>query len=148
MESLGWSFPFAWAVARFGCYLAHDHPGIPTSSWLGVQYPGGARYDLGLFDCFLAMAIGVAFARLDRLPRPRGFFITTFLLVYGPARLLLDNLRIEGRVAGLMSGQWGALVAIALGIFLLWQMRVRPAPARVPSRNVEHKWQMEYLAGD
>ncbi len=44
--------PFAWWIGRVGCYLVHDHPGVRTNSWLGVPYPGGARYDLGLLEEF------------------------------------------------------------------------------------------------
>jgi phosphatidylglycerol:prolipoprotein diacylglycerol transferase len=116
LEAVAWSFPFAWAVARFGCYLAHDHPGIHTASWLAVRYPDGARYDLGLFDCFLALAVGGMFLWLDRRPRARGFYFLTFMFLYGPARLLLDNLRIEERFFGLTAGQYGALVMLAVAL--------------------------------
>jgi phosphatidylglycerol:prolipoprotein diacylglycerol transferase len=122
VDALGFAFPFAWAVARFGCYLAHDHPGIRTTHWLGVQYPGGARFDLGLIDCFVALAIGALFLLFDRRPRATGFFVTAFLLLYGPARLFLDVLRIEDRWLGLTSGQYGALVATVLGGALITRL--------------------------
>src|SRR5690606_7932138 len=35
---------------RMGCFLAHDHPGIHTEFFLGVQYPDGGRHDLGLYE--------------------------------------------------------------------------------------------------
>ncbi len=125
LDSLAYAFPFAWAVARFGCFLAHDHPGIHTTSWLAVAYPDGPRYDLGLFDCFLALAIGAAFLILDRraAERPPAFFLLTFLLAYSPARLVLDLLRDEERFLGLTTGQLGALVSIAISLLLLRHLR-------------------------
>jgi len=136
LELVAFCFPFAWTVARFGCYLAHDHPGIPTASWLTVQYPGGARYDLGLLDCFLALSIGCTFLLLDRRPRARGFYFALFLLLYGPARLLLDNLRVEDRFGGVTAGQYGALAATLLGLFLLWRLLARPRT--MPARGARH----------
>ena len=32
-----YAVPFAWWIGRVGCYLVHDHPGIRTTSWLGVR---------------------------------------------------------------------------------------------------------------
>jgi phosphatidylglycerol:prolipoprotein diacylglycerol transferase len=118
LDALAYSFPFGWAIARFGCYLAHDHPGIRTSSWLAVQYPGGPRFDLGLMDCFLAIAIAILFLNLDRRNRIPGFFFVAFLGLYGPARLLLDELRVEDRWLGLASGQYGAIIVTATALFL------------------------------
>jgi phosphatidylglycerol:prolipoprotein diacylglycerol transferase len=135
LDAVAWSFPFAWAVARFGCYLAHDHPGIHTTSALAVQYPGGARYDLGLFDCFVAVSLGVLFLWLDQQPRPRGFYFLSFMFLYGPARLLLDHLRVEERFLGLTSGQYGALVMIAVAL-AVWRRprRTAEAPAQTTQR--------------
>ena len=44
--------PFGCVLARLGCALAHDHPGLRSHGWLAVRYPGGSRYDLGLLDLF------------------------------------------------------------------------------------------------
>ncbi len=138
LDSLAYAFPFAWAVARFGCFLAHDHPGLHTTSWLAVAYPDGPRHDLGLFDCFLALAIGVAFLILDRgaAARPPAFYLLTFLLVYSPARLLLDLLRIEEKFLGLTSGQHGALASIAVALLVLRRLR-KPLPEQsVVAKNL------------
>lgn len=133
LEAVAFAFPFAWSVARFGCYLAHDHPGIRTASWLAVRYPDGPRYDLGLLDCFLGLALAGLFLYLDQRPRPRGFYLITFLLLYGPARLLLDNLRVEERFLGLTSGQHGALVAIFVALATLRVMKRQSPAAAIPT---------------
>ena len=119
LDIVAFAFTFAWSIARAGCSLAHDHPGIHTTSWLAVRYPDGPRYDLGLFDCFLPLLLAGLFLFLDRRRRPRGFYFVLFMLLYGSARLLLDTLRDEERFLGLTSGQYGALAAVLLGLFAL-----------------------------
>jgi phosphatidylglycerol:prolipoprotein diacylglycerol transferase len=100
-----------------GCYLVHDHPGIRTSSWLGVRYPGGARYDLGLLEIFFLLALGVAFLILGKEARPRGFFRAVLFLSYGTFRLLEDRVTIAPhRYFGWSVDQIAAAVMIALGL--------------------------------
>lgn len=140
LDALAFAFPFGWAIARFGCYLAHDHPGVHTSTWFGVQYPGGARFDLGLMDCLFSLVAACAFLLLSRRKRPLGFYFTTFLLAYGGARLLLDNLRIEGRTLGLTAGQFGALLTILLAVVAVWRVRrftagSAPTPSHLTARQ-------------
>ena len=36
-------FPYAWVLGRMNCAVMHDHPGIRTTSWIGVRYPDGVR---------------------------------------------------------------------------------------------------------
>jgi phosphatidylglycerol:prolipoprotein diacylglycerol transferase len=126
-DAVALAFPFAWALARVGCYLAHDHPGIATTSWLGVRHPEGTRFDLGLLEVFLALALGGLFLLLRRRERAPGFYLAALLLIYGPARLLLDTLRVEDRWLGLTGGQYGALAAILLGLLVLQRLRRHPA---------------------
>jgi phosphatidylglycerol:prolipoprotein diacylglycerol transferase len=66
------------------------------------------------------------FVALDKKPRRPGFLMGVFVLAYGPTRFLLDFLRARGpsgdaRYFGLTPGQYGALVLIALGIWLIAQ---------------------------
>jgi phosphatidylglycerol:prolipoprotein diacylglycerol transferase len=131
LDALAFVFPFAWIWGRAHCAWVHDHPGIPTESWLGVAYPGGARFDLGLLEVlFLAFVIS-AFLWLDRQPRAMGFYLGAFLLSYGLFRLLLDNLHERViRHAGLSPDQWGSAVLLALGIFMIWSIRRRGKHAK------------------
>ena len=63
-----------WAVARIGCFLVHDHPGVRTDFPLAVDFPvrmyGGPRHDLGLYDMFVLTAITALLYFLARY-RPR-----------------------------------------------------------------------------
>jgi phosphatidylglycerol:prolipoprotein diacylglycerol transferase len=130
------ALPFTLAVGRFGCALQHDHLGIASTSAFAVSFPDGApwygpRFDLGLLETLLCLAIGGAFVWLDRA-RPQqlrapGFFAALFFALYGPGRFALDALRVgEARYAGLTPAQWLMLAASLAAI--AWLVRKR-APA-------------------
>lgn len=126
--------PFAWAVGRAGCYLIHDHPGVRTTSWLGVKYPGGTRYDLGLLEMLFLLVLGALFLILDRRVRPNGFYCTTFLLSYGVFRIWLDSLHIDPpRYAGWTVDQIAGAVMVGLGVACIFEMR-RLGHAALPDK--------------
>jgi len=135
--------PFAWWIGRVGCYLVHDHPGIRTSSFLGVEYPGGTRYDLGLLEALFLIALSALFLFLDRKPRPRGFFYVAFLFSYGLFRFLLDRLHVAPPRYGVWTVDQIAstlmLVAAAITVFELIRLeRAQPPnkPCRIPASEV------------
>jgi len=45
-----WGIVAAWIFGRGGCTVAHDHPGQLSDFFLAVQFPGGARHDLGFYE--------------------------------------------------------------------------------------------------
>lgn len=47
-DALAFSLPLGLFIGRLGCFLIHDHPGLRTNFFLGVAYPDGGRFDLGL----------------------------------------------------------------------------------------------------
>jgi phosphatidylglycerol:prolipoprotein diacylglycerol transferase len=124
-----------WAFGRLGCAIAHDHPGILTGFPLAVDYPGGPRHDLGLYD--LALIVGVLLPVLHIVERHRhrpGVKLVALCLVYGPVRFLLDFLRAtdlpgsDPRYLGLTAGQYGSVILAVAGIWLLRRV-LRQAPA-------------------
>lgn len=119
-DALAFVFPFAWIWGRLHCAWVHDHPGIRTRSWIGVAYPGGVRFDLGLIEVvFLVLVIG-AFLWLNRRPRMIGYYLGSFLGVYGLFRLLLDGLHAQViRYGGLSTDQWGSLALLAAAWFVI-----------------------------
>jgi len=129
-------FPFAWILGRAGCAVAHDHPGIPTQGWWAVQYPDGPRFDLGLLEFFYALFLAGLFRWLDRRPRSDGFYLGLFLLLYGPVRFFLDELRVgDARYLGFTPAQVGCVVAVIAGVVVLWKPgggsgRKNAAPSR------------------
>jgi phosphatidylglycerol:prolipoprotein diacylglycerol transferase len=130
VDLVGFAFPFAWIFGRAGCALAHDHVGIPSSSWLAVRFPEGSRFDLGLLEFLYTLAIAALFAVLGRRRWPHPFFLGLFLFLYGPVRFYLDTLRAyDARYLGWTPGQYLAVVATLAGATLL-AVAFRRAPAR------------------
>jgi len=117
--------PFAWMFGRLGCFLAHDHRGFFTTSWIAVNFPEGPRYDLGLIEFLFLIPLALVFYLLDRRPRPVGFFIGLYGVVYGGFRIWLDTLHVEP----LRFGGWAVVVAIGL---LCWAISYRQVRRRQP----------------
>jgi phosphatidylglycerol:prolipoprotein diacylglycerol transferase len=148
LDAIAYAFPFAWAVGRLGCTVAHDHPGVVTSFPLAVSlktaearayimsvYQGAGRlaelppaatlrdlgfHDLGWYEFLYTLLVIVPlFLLFDRKPRRPGFFVAAFLLLYVPVRFILDFLRLsDARYYGLTPGQYAA-AAVFIGA-LLW----------------------------
>lgn len=124
-DAICFAFPFAEAICRLGCFAVHDHVGVRSDFFLAVDFPGGARHDLGLYGALLGAAIGAIFWALRRRSLPEGFFCGLFFLLYAPARFGLDFLRAppaEGgdvRYDGLTPAQWGTIVLAPFGAALM-----------------------------
>ncbi|WP_437611598.1 prolipoprotein diacylglyceryl transferase family protein [Sorangium sp. So ce834] len=134
-DAAAFAFPFGWLLARAACAFAHDHPGRRSASWLAVQYPGGARLDLGLLEWMATpLLAGIVVLASRRAPRP-GAAAGALALAYGILRFGLDFLRADDfgetpdpRWQGLTAAQWVCLGAlIPLGIALL-RLKATPSP--------------------
>ncbi len=116
-QKVAFVLPLGLAISRIGCYLINDHPGIKTmASPLSVAYPDGPRFDLGLllfiFDAML-------FAYLALKPK-KNLYLENFLVIFGIGRFLLDFLRVgEPIYAGLIPSQYGSILMIAIGFYLI-----------------------------
>jgi len=125
------SFPAAWVFGRAGCSVAHDHPGLPSDAWFAVQYPGGGRFDLGLYEMLLTIPLALAFLWLRKKPRPWGFYVGAITIAYAPVRFALDFLRVaepigesgglvaavDPRYAGLTPAQWACFGLLSVGVY-------------------------------
>jgi prolipoprotein diacylglyceryltransferase len=86
-DIVAFATPFAGAIGRMGCTLAHDHRGLPSRAWFAFRFPEGGRYDLGFIDFVFLSVLCVVFVVLDRKPRAAGFFIGVAACSYGAFRL-------------------------------------------------------------
>jgi len=124
-----------WAIARLGCFTAHDHPGVRTDFPLAVAFPDGPRHDLGLYDAILLGALAAVLYLLARRRRPEGLLMGVLAIGYSVPRFFLDFLRardlpfVDGRILGLTPAQYLVVVWTALGIWLLATALRRPEPA-------------------
>ncbi|MDP2305923.1 MAG: prolipoprotein diacylglyceryl transferase [Pseudomonadota bacterium] len=143
-DAIMFGFPFGWFFGRLGCFSVHDHIGRPTDFFLGVQFPGGTRFDLGFLEALVAAAIGATFLLLARKPRVPGTFIAAWGLIYAPARFGLDFLRntdlrgADVRWAGFTPAQWGCVVMFGASLALLAYLHRKGSeqalsPARGPA---------------
>jgi phosphatidylglycerol:prolipoprotein diacylglycerol transferase len=121
------AFPVAWVFGRSGCSVAHDHPGLASNLWIAVKYPGGGRFDLGLYEMLLTIPLALTFLWLRRKPRPWGFYVGAIAIAYAPVRFALDFLRIEEptglnaavdpRYGGLTPAQWACFGLLGMGVY-------------------------------
>jgi phosphatidylglycerol:prolipoprotein diacylglycerol transferase len=133
-DTAGSTFPIGWVFGRMGCTFAHDHPGMRSSAWFAVKYPGGARFDLGLYEMLFTIPLALTFLWLMRKPRPYGLYIGLMCTAYAPTRFAMDFLRAEDihdadpRHLGLTPAQWLCTVLLAGGLYFL--MRAMKAAER------------------
>lgn len=116
--------PFGIGVGRLSCFFIYDHPGTPTSFFLGQQYIDGiVRHNHGLYlslHGFLLAAI-VLLLQTRNPKRPAGTYTAFFLIGYGVGRFILDFWRAtdlpfsDARFFGLTVAQYVALAAVAAG---------------------------------
>lgn len=136
-----------WAVARLGCFTAHDHPGILTSFPLAVAFPDGPRHDLGLYDAIVLGALTLVLYLLARKPRQEGLLMGILAVGYSIPRFFLDFLRardlsfVDGRILGFTPAQYLSVVWLGIGVWLVAQAvaRHRAAPSEegeAPSTEV------------
>ncbi len=111
-----------WGVGRIGCFLIHDHPGTLTSFVLGVKYPDGVRFDLGLMESILSFVLFIVFYLLfKKLIKIRFGLVAAYSTAsYAIARFFLDFLRAKSDFPGgdvryltLTPAQWGMLAILA-----------------------------------
>lgn len=130
-DIIAFAFIPGWAVGRIGCFLVHDHPGSLSDFFLAVNFPHGARHDMGLYESIFSFALAALFFTLDRKKRDEGLFLALLPLLYGIGRFFLDFLRAadladsDARYFSLTPGQWGSIVLVICGLFLLLRLKNR-----------------------
>jgi len=129
LDPLALGTSVGWSIGRFGCFLVHDHPGVKTDFFLAVEFPGGPRHDLGLYDMFVLLGIaGVLYAVKRRHPPP-GTLMGLLAVLYTVPRFFLDFLRasdlsfVDRRYAGLTPGQYTVVLIFGVGVWLIARAR-------------------------
>ena len=111
-DTLIYGFVVGWIFGRAGCSIVHDHPGISSDFLLAVQYPGGSRHDLGLYELLYTICVLVPVSLwVERRGLPPGSQILAFCLLYGLFRFPADFLRLSDTTyLGLTPAQYGSFV--------------------------------------
>jgi phosphatidylglycerol---prolipoprotein diacylglyceryl transferase len=124
-----------WGVARIGCFVVHDHPGILTTFPLAVKnWPGGGvRHDMGLYDALVLFSITAVLYFLARRKILEGRLLAVLAVLYAVCRFLLDFLRAsdvpyaDARYLGLTPAQYFCFGLVA---YAVWRLRLgEPEPA-------------------
>lgn len=125
-----------WAIGRVGCFFIHDHIGRLSNFFLAVDFPAGARFDLGLLESLLAFLVFVVFIFSWKKIIKNGWgkvFIYSFL-AFALFRFGLDFLRAEDiefsdpRYFFLTPMQWGIVCGV-VGL-TIWKIY-----SRISARN-------------
>lgn len=145
MDAAGFAFALALTIGRIACALAHDHPGSVTAFPLAISldspeaqnfiravYDEAGRlsplpsdlaglgfHDLGFYEfLYLAVVVVPVMLLIDRRPGSVGRMLPVFLVLYAPARFLLDFLRVSDvRYGWFTPAQW-IIVAGAFALLL------------------------------
>lgn len=136
----------AFTIGRIACTIVHDHPGSPTTSPLGFDYPlsftdnlGFATamrlHNLALYELLYllpinALVLWLAFRKSKRMPA--GFLAALVGVLYAPVRFFLDYLRLSStdpRYASLTFAQWSSIVAAGVALYVAVKVFRGGAPA-------------------
>jgi phosphatidylglycerol---prolipoprotein diacylglyceryl transferase len=161
-DSLAVGLAPGWILGRFGCTLAHDHPGTSTTFFLAFDSPDrGPIHDLGFYEFLFAIVLTGIVLVVRRRQWPAGAIPAMMAVLYAPVRFLLDFLRVEdtryspvlfflGRAGehrpgsvpwwylDFTPGQWLAVFLLVFGIWLwvhAWRRKVSPFAAGSAGRK-------------
>ncbi len=133
-----------WAIGRIGCFAIHDHPGVKSDFFLATEmknpiqvgdhfeYELAARHDLGLYDGILTLGIVIFILIGLKKPRWHGWIIGWMCVLYSVPRFFLDYLRAtdlivnDTRYMGLTPAQYGSIILLLIGGWILWSRRSQP----------------------
>ncbi|HYX91759.1 MAG TPA: prolipoprotein diacylglyceryl transferase family protein [Myxococcaceae bacterium] len=129
-DALAMALAPAWGVARIGCFLVHDHPGVRTNFFLAVNfppyvYPGGPRHCLGLDEALVLFSLAAILWTLHARGALKGRLLALLAVSYGTIRFFLDFLRardlpyIDARYFGLTPAQYIVIAVVAWGVYAL-----------------------------
>jgi phosphatidylglycerol---prolipoprotein diacylglyceryl transferase len=129
LDAFAFAFPFGWTLVRTGCFLAHDHIGVRTASPLGVRFPDGTRFDLGLLEALLALMAIVGVVLYSRRPKLPGQMFGFLLLMAGTARI---SIAAVSESSPTFTTCFGGVVLALLGGAILASRRAAERPPKTP----------------
>ena len=126
-----------YAIGRIGCLLSGDGDyGTPTSLPWCMSFPNGVVptiqcvHPTPIYEFFVWIGIAVFLWQMGTKSlqgsRPHGKIFSTYLILTGFARFLIEFIRINPRsFFGLSNAQTASLASIVAGSLLLWRIRAQ-----------------------
>jgi len=121
-DSIVWVIPLGNILVRFGNFMNGELYGDVTAGPWAVRFPGvrGARHPLPLYEMIFAVVILLIAVRLARHRAFSGQIAWTVLALTSVGRILLDLLRSEDRIWGILTlGQIPAIILVLVGSWFL-----------------------------
>ena len=134
--------PLGLLFGRCANFVNGELYGAPTTLPIGVDFTGsGIMYHPSqlyeaLLEGLVIFLVLFALSRKSNPPRPRGFFLGTFLTLYGVFRILIEFVPLPDVQIGYFFGTWGtmgqllSLPMVVVGICLIAWSCVRKLPQR------------------
>jgi phosphatidylglycerol---prolipoprotein diacylglyceryl transferase len=121
------------AIGRIGCFLVGDDYGRPTTLPWGVAFPKGLPptdvpvHPTQLYEAAALMPVAMLLLRWRRQGLPDRVVLGRYLMLAGAVRFVIEFIRVDQRVVGILSvAHLASLAAILAGAALV--MRNRTAP--------------------
>jgi phosphatidylglycerol:prolipoprotein diacylglycerol transferase len=118
------------AIGRIGCFLVGDDYGRPTGLPWGVAFPEGLPptavpvHPTQLYEAAALIPIAVVLLRWRRRGQSDRSVLGLYLVLAGTLRFLIEFIRVNERVVGVLSvAHLASLAAMAAGAFLLVSRR-------------------------
>lgn len=132
-DIIGLVFWLGWGIGRIGCFCIHDHPGRLTDFFLAVNFPSGARFDMGLMESILSFVIfAVVYVLYKKIHNKiPGMSLLAGFWIYFAARFFMDFLRADdltmadARYFYLTPAQWGMGILFITLTALYLRVRMR-----------------------
>ncbi len=136
--------PVGLFFGRLANFVNGELYGAATTLPWGVDFTGSGtlQHPSQLYEAVLeGVVIFCVLAALSRKcdpPRPRGFFLGAFLVLYGLFRVLVEFVRLPDAQIGYFFGTWGTMgqllslpMVLAGAALLVWALRTR-----LPQRGI------------
>jgi phosphatidylglycerol:prolipoprotein diacylglycerol transferase len=121
------------AIGRVGCLLVGDDYGRPTDLPWGVAFPEGLPptvvpvHPTQIYEAAALVPLAWLLFRWRRHGRPDGIVLGAYLMLTGTLRFAIEFLRVNERVAGILSvAHLASLVAIGIGLVVLVRGTAQP----------------------
>lgn len=120
-DLIAFVLPVGWLIGRIGCFLTHQHLGLPSRFFLAVKRPEGTFLEMSLLEIIFSILIFLFFVFLLRRKEKlkAGFFGLFFVFSYSLFRFVADFWRLDVRYFFLTPAQIFALAILLIILIYL-----------------------------